>query len=462
MKEYTDKEFLELSYDEFSKVFDAYENRRWNNLLFEDCGIFYASTPSFYEAATFLANVIYDVVFKKSNKFKNKYKLAVMNNTSKQTNLVIDNLRMITYDLDIEWLKNLNLYLYISNKDRKTDFNRYVPTDPMIVTNTTVRYYSFSSNGLSLKDKKTLSLDNYMFIENDKRQIIPLIAADDKLIQASIYLYVNTNEEFDKKHITYLLLHEISHLADIWFKKRDQSYINRDKAEMVRVSTANLSGEQQNTIQTLFSYKDNYITKKKALNLIDYQCLKCIMNLWIESLNSSEMRARLSNFIYDLSKHNSDELRMKSISDSLSPEKLCKLSETYDMYYSLYSTLRLLLDIPVKLKQLFAENDIKYHYSKKQEPLNSQTAEETYLRPYNQNFSNNSKYDEKSFDKYVNFHIKNIYNIFLKNAYKIYDSIINTTGSSANFYSELRDNGIYPENFEPYTHNYKSFHLKIN
>jgi len=69
----------------------------------------------------------------------------------------------------------------------------------------------------------------------------------------------------------------------------------------------------------------------------------------------------------------------------------------------------------------YLQNDVKIKYAEEElkkvfSASNKSYPSGKYRRPYNIDFSVNGKYNEKSFDHFLRFHMKRIYDIFLSNA----------------------------------------------
>lgn len=137
-------------------------------------------------------------------------------------------------------------------------------------------------------------------------------------------------------------------------------------------------------------------------------------------LNKSELHARVMNFVGEIRKIEKMQEYQGYIDGPFSKTKylygLCKISETFNMYYNFYHNFELFIKyLKDDVKIEFAENEIKLLYNKKR-VHNVSTLPE---RPYNFNFAEDNIYNQKTFDYFFNYHRKNIKHLFLQNAMRL-------------------------------------------
>lgn len=137
--------------------------------------------------------------------------------------------------------------------------------------------------------------------------------------------------------------------------------------------------------------------------------------------NSSELRSRLQNYKFEIKrlyyKGKTIFKRNNNISINI---YLSTLSNTYALYYSYYKLLKLFVKYTSdEVKYDFVINDIKNIYC-------NRTHNEENKNPYKTRFMNNKgQYDVNSFDKFMNFYIEKINDIFLFNATNMSQDLLN-------------------------------------
>ena len=131
-------------------------------------------------------------------------------------------------------------------------------------------------------------------------------------------------------------------------------------------------------------------------------------------MNISELHQYLYNFKYDIDKLKSKKFETLYYSKfNNNNDFLINISSIYKERYSLYINLKLIKQyIPNKIKNIFSEKFIKQFY------LNQKI--------FNKELKNNTD-NLILFDKFIDLFINRIYNIFIKNCYKIlYDKLQRT------------------------------------
>ena len=128
----------------------------------------------------------------------------------------------------------------------------------------------------------------------------------------------------------------------------------------------------------------------------------------------SEMKQRLINFVFDLSRHTIDEIHSTVTSANIERNPI-RVSSTYSSYWCYATLFRLLVKYtPVETKRRFAEVDIQRCFEKAEYYGDGVDDELEYS--YMRKFSKNGIYDETVFDDFFSFHYKRIEKNFLHKA----------------------------------------------
>ena len=150
--------------------------------------------------------------------------------------------------------------------------------------------------------------------------------------------------------------------------------------------------------------------KKKIVRKMTVDEISDFFAETIYVFNRSEMRQRLNNFRYEMSKANLKYAKMR-ISNEPMEVILSSYSVIYADYLTYYKILGLFKDyLDDTVKNEFANNDIKLIYAKKRDEPN------VPKYTYGESFLDDGKYTHRSFDKFVEYHRRNIMDIFLHNA----------------------------------------------
>lgn len=332
------------------------------------------------------------------------------NDTLEYNSILLENdeelcyLQQLNYEIKtIDWLENLHVYL------TNTPINS-LENDSMVITNQVYIYRDqFTKSNIVPCDYK------FQIINNDNELVEPFIINKNMVKHASILIIIpDISKIYTLDELCSILKHELSHVYDFYSTKLTPNETNTDFLELH--SFLKLPYILEKEIETLMKKEISISQKRNIINNIDENMLHNIFVENIYLLNKSELRARLQNCRYEIQK-NIHMLDSKIINKDLMQDRLRLISDQFNTYYSLYELFKLLVKYtPNDIKEKFTENSIKDQFGK----LRPDNYEPKY--PYNKSFKNNRNiYDLDSFDKFFNYHINNIYDIFLKNALSIFN-----------------------------------------
>ena len=317
-------------------------------------------------------------------------------------------LKQLKYKIkSIDWL--YNLYVYITSFPILSYDN-----DVITIENQTFVYEKINDEKV-----KIVPADFSFRIINNDLIVEPYIVKDNKIVQASILISVPNigivkNKLYKHDELSAILQHEFSHLYDYLATGKTSKIVNTDLME--QGNYLSLSEEQNDLIKKLLGNNIRAIEKKQIIK--EKINSNVLHNLFVDNiylLNKSEMRARLQNCRYEIKK-NIDRCNSIVYNQDIQQNILRQISVQFNTYYILYELFKLLIKYtPNEVKEEFVEKSIKEQFGK----LRPDNYEPKY--PYNKSFKNNkNEYDLDSFDKFFNYHIDNIYNIFLRNALSIF------------------------------------------
>ena len=226
---------------------------------------------------------------------------------------------------------------------------------------------------------------------------------------------------FNKSELTLILKHEISHIYDVYKQNISFNKLNNDLLELSSDIIYN-DNKTNDIIDKLLNEKNNVNTLKHLINTeVSYEVVSNFIadNLYL--LNKSELRARLNNCRYEIEQFiNNKNIILNIKNNDILQDKLRLISSTFNTYFILYEILKMFIKyLSNDIKQQFIDNDIKNVYDK------LRPNDYNYKKMFNKKLTNNyNQYTLKSFDLFIQYHVDNIYNIFLKHAISIFGNYV--------------------------------------
>lgn len=288
------------------------------------------------------------------------------------------------HNTGLDWIDCLNVLIDYDNRPKNeltTDDEDY-----MVLTNSAVYEYDPVLNVMR-------ELNMEIRVTERQHLDIPVFLFDgEKIRTATILLRYCPNFGFSVQHYAYAISHELSHIWNLLEQKCDsQNKLNRNTSYTSAVPFEDIHTDNPRV---------EAITKVVAENMY--------------FLNYSEMEARVFNFLDEISEHTPEETQLFHYKTD---EEWCKIlsnfSNTFEDYYKLYVIFDeyCIRDTDIETKREFAEKLLRDVWSK---------SDENGEYPFEQNFSVNGKYDEKSFDLFFSVLKEKIWKLFLKQCITIF------------------------------------------
>lgn len=340
----------------------------------------------------------------------------------------------------LDWLKMIDVYVKI---DRNME-----------------KYDSFCLYDNGLYNPHTDSISKYELVVSQEKHItkqnFPFIMTKDYVSLASIGFVVNSRNSITHEEMIYVVMHEIGHIYDVFSGKVSFTYLNRDLITKSYSYPNALTPNECIEINKITTRKYSVSELKALCSKISVDVICGVVCSCIYSINRSELKQRLKNFLYDLKSVSADKLNVGNSVHNGFENKLISVSETYSFYHNVACVFRTFVDyVPKEKKIEFAEKYIKGYFSRPVSSVDVYTDEyrnnDAYTVadpwPYGMKFSVNGRYDEKSFDKMFNFFINRIEKVFLSRACEIADEVNFSLNQYGSMFEKLyRTPKITPDN----------------
>lgn len=313
---------------------------------------------------------------------------------------------------NIDWLNNVRILVGDGLYNENNNFYCNDNSEICLITDTAI--YNIDNNFNIIKEKMSYHIIKETNTGN--KTIIPFII-NNKLDTITILFNIIKDDiqNYSIDKIISILKHEIGHAYDLFIQNKTTDQLNNDIIfnDFLNYLTKN------NNIYTQTNYNNFLISdiKNKKYILKNIFSENDILNFICknnELMNISDLHQYLYNFKYDIDKLKSKKFETLYYSKlNNNNDFLINISSIYKERYSLYINLKLIKQyIPNKIKNIFSEKFIKQFY------LNQKI--------FNKELKNNTD-NLILFDKFIDLFINRIYNIFIKNCYKIlYDKLQRT------------------------------------
>ena len=309
---------------------------------------------------------------------------------------------MTTDNTKLDWLDNIDILITTGNKFG-TDNDYFVLMDTAVYK---AIEFGIDTENYELYFQK--SPIEFLISYNGSEEIPYIRSKDGKSIKkATLVFIIPDYKTISSKELKFIIMHEIQHLHDIFFKNLSMEQLNKD---IIFNSSKKflISLNDRKVISGLLNPNINNI------QLIKYSLEpQTIMKLFIEYnslFNLSEMWSRLYNIRGEIDDINPDLL----YGDLLFDESRKILKSNSDIYFDYCVLYDLFNDFikyyPSELKNEFAQKYIKNWFAQK-------NPDGEFI--YGSDFRYNNQYNSKSFDMFFEYHLNNINNIIFIQSHKI-------------------------------------------
>ena len=309
---------------------------------------------------------------------------------------------LTTDNTKLDWLDNIDILITTGNKFG-TDNDYFVLMDTAVYK---AIEFGIDTENYELYFQK--SPIEFLISYNGSEEIPYIRSKDGKSIKkATLVFIIPDYKTISSKELKFIIMHEIQHLHDIFFKNLSMEQLNKD---IIFNSSKKflISLNDRKVISGLLNSNINNI------QLIKYSLEpQTIMKLFIEYnslFNLSEMWSRLYNIRGEIDDINPDLL----YGDLLFDESRKILKSNSDIYFDYCVLYDLFNDFikyyPSELKNEFAQKYIKNWFAQK-------NPDGEFI--YGSDFRYNNQYNSKSFDMFFEYHLNNINNIIFIQSHKI-------------------------------------------
>jgi len=319
----------------------------------------------------------------------------------------------MTEFINLSWIKSIDFYIKYVNKGE---------LDSMVVANTVC----FKEYNMGYEKIKVLDNVNFEFREDstkftNKYAIIPFLKSEDGFImRGSVIIIIPRNYKLTEEKMFFNVQHELGHFYDVYTRKITFKYLNRDLADKmnddVPIHIKYVSPVEKDVAKFLTNPSVQIEEKIKMIQSPECSrvAIAYAFGKTIYEINSSEIKQRLINFVFDLSQHTIDEIH-NTVTVPNIEKNLIRASSTYSSYWCYATLFRILVKYtPVEIKRRFAEVDIQRCFEKAEYYGDEVDDELEYS--YFHKFSKNGIYDENVFDDFFKYHYKRIEKNFLHKA----------------------------------------------
>ena len=324
------------------------------------------------------------------------------------------------YDLNLDWLKTLNIYLGLGKFSITNEDTIYTLTEPLICIITDTGQYKVVNNNFVYEKINYYIIQEYDNKPNEK--IIPYIVdyKNNIIEKASIIISIPIKQIslFNIDKLISIIKHELGHLYDLFKQNINTEQLNKDIIYSSIFNSNNMP--YYNKAHEYFYnklYKLNNKDRQKLIkNDLNHYTIAYFLKNNIEIFNISELHQYLHNFKYEIDKMDDETLLIDFIDKHSKHEKyLYKISNIFKQRYDTCQILKMFIDyLPITVKINFTILYIKNGIGQK--------TENGFI--FNKNLKVNGEYSYKSFDKFINILIERIQNIFIRNALLIFDNKI--------------------------------------
>ena len=336
---------------------------------------------------------------KERNRFVDEYELVYRNNGDddfKESHTFFK--RLNCYVNRIDWLKKLDVFVQFDDYSKK---DAYTLDDSI----------SYALNAIDgVNEEIVIRKIETALMDKNGGLIFPLLETDDCICKASICI-INP-QLYSIRELTFMIMHEFGHIYDMFISKTTMLHINRDLIN--NNFDSDYYGDVSSDASIIADAYTDKVEKRILINKIDNpKTISLIFKKMIYRINKSELRQRIKNFLYDLTKCKISQV--KNTKDGL-----MNISEDFYVYVKTIELFEMLKEcLSSEMKQRFVEDDIRGVYEYEFKVSSTNGVPDTYSRSYNRIFSNDNMNDDEIFDSFFDYHIENINNIYINNCISI-------------------------------------------
>lgn len=363
-----------------------------------------------------IKNISHNVINKfqaLSNSKDINYDISIINN---QTIFYANRLQ---FNLNLDWLKTLNIYVSLGHYLSINENKIYLNEEPIfaIIDNTGITSFDNDTNDIKYQQIKYTILQEYKDKPNE--YITTYSQTNKEIIIGSIFISIPKNQLHYYNNLKDIIKHELGHLHDLCVQNINTEELNKDIIYSSLLDTK-LSN---NEIYLINNFNDLDTNTKKYIikNVFTDKHIATLIKNNIELLNISELHQYLINFKADIDKI--DNSILSNFNDiNKRNNLLCEISPIFKERYNLLQSLKLIVKyMDNDNKNKFVNNFIKFKFDKIFKELRNQQTDNYLL-----------------FDNFINIFINRLETIFIRNSYLIINNKLENNDIYENlFYKQL-------------------------
>lgn len=376
--------------------------------VFEKFGVFNLYDSNYDDLIKNISNNVIKKLQKLSNSKDINYDISIINNKS------IFYANRLQFNLNIDWLKTLNIYVSLGHYLSINENTIYLNEEPIfaIIDNTGITSFDNNTNDIKYQQIKYTILQEYQDKPNE--YVTTYSQTNKEIIIGSIFISIPKDQLHYYNNLNDIIKHELGHLHDLCVQNINTEELNKDiiYSSLLNTKLSNNEISLINNFNDLDTNTKKYIVK----NIFTDKHIATLIKNNIELLNISELHQYLINFKADIDKIDNNIL--SNFNDiNKRNNLLCEISPIFKDRYNLLQSLKLIVKyMDNDNKNKFVNNFIKFKFDKIFKELRSQQADNYIL-----------------FDNFINIFINRLETIFIRNSYLI----INNKIKNSDIYENL-------------------------
>lgn len=376
--------------------------------VFEKFGVFNLYDSNYDDLIKNISNNVIKKLQKLSNSKDINYDISIINNKS------IFYANRLQFNLNLDWLKTLNIYVSLGHYLSINENTIYLNEEPIfaIIDNTGITSFDNNTNDIKYQQIKYTILQEYQDKPNE--YVTTYSQTNKEIIIGSIFISIPKDQLHYYNNLNDIIKHELGHLHDLCVQNINTEELNKDiiYSSLLNTKLSNNEISLINNFNDLDTNTKKYIVK----NIFTDKHIATLIKNNIELLNISELHQYLINFKADIDKIDNNIL--SNFNDiNKRNNLLCEISPIFKDRYNLLQSLKLIVKyMDNDNKNKFVNNFIKFKFDKIFKELRSQQADNYIL-----------------FDNFINIFINRLETIFIRNSYLI----INNKIKNSDIYENL-------------------------
>lgn len=376
--------------------------------VFEKFWVFNLYDNNYDDLIKNISNNVIKKLHKLSNSKDINYDISIINNQS------IFYANRLQFNLNLDWLKTLNIYVSLGHYLSINENTIYLNEEPIfaIIDNTGITSFDNNTNDIKYQQIKYTILQEYKDKPNE--YVTTYSQTNKEITNGSIFISIPKDQLHYYNNLNDIIKHELGHLHDLCVQNINTEQLNKDIIYSSLLNTK-LSDNEISLIDNFNNLDTN--TKKYIIkNVFTDKHIATLIKNNIELLNISELHQYLINFKADIDKI--DNSILSNFNDiNKRNNLLCEISPIFKERYNLLQSLKLIVKyMDNDNKNKFVNNFIKFKFDKIFKELRKQQADNYIL-----------------FDNFINIFINRLDTIFIRNSYLI----INNKIKNSDIYENL-------------------------